>query len=340
MKKITNLKAIVLLFISGFLLIIGGCKKDDDTANQMPVVTSVQVNPSSVTSGTQVTVIVSATDADKDELTYTYNASGGSISGSGSSVSWTTPSNDGVYTINVVVSDGIDEASGSGQVVVEASVNNNPIINSVQVNPGSVSQGGNVTITVDASDADGDQLTYQYQVTGGAINGSGSSVSWIAPSQSGAFSVTVTVADGKGGQAVANGSLTVEQLVTKITGTASFPAGSSGDLSNAKVSIYTSYDNWNINNPLQYVAASGSGSNVSFTITDMPAGIYYLDVWKDNDNSADWSVGDYIGWYGDGGLGAPSLTEISISEGETKSLSISMLTIYVAQSSSSLKVVK
>ncbi|MFK5855278.1 MAG: PKD domain-containing protein [Bacteroidota bacterium] len=340
MKKNTYLKTVLLVTIASFLLIVGGCKKDSDTPNQLPVVTSVQVTPSSVTSGTAVSVNVSASDADEDELTYIYNVSGGSISGSGSSVSWTTPSDDGVYTVNVIVSDGIGEGTGSGQVIVEAPENSNPVVNSVLVNPGTVEQGGSVTITVNASDSDGDQLTYQYQVTGGAISGSGSTVSWTAPSQSGAFSVTVTVTDGNGGQATSSGSVTVNQAVTQITGTASFPAGSSGDLGNAKVSIYTSYENWNINNPLQYVAATGTGSNVTFSITNMPAGIYYLDVWKDNDNSASWSAGDYVGWFGDGGLGGPSLTEISIVDGETKIVSISMMTILGSRSSSNLKVVR
>ncbi len=159
------------------------------------------------------------------------------------------------------------------------------------------------------------------------MSGNGSSVSWIAPSQAGAFSVTVTVSDGNGGQVTGSGALTVNQLVTQITGTASFPAGSSGDLQNAKVSIYTSYDNWNNNNPLMFVAATGSGSNVSFAISDIPPGLYYLDVWKDNDNSTSWSSGDYVGWYGAGGLGAPTLSEISLTEGETKNVEISMQTI-------------
>jgi len=135
------------------------------------------------------------------------------------------------------------------------------------------------------------------------------------------------VTDGHGGQAIGNAAITVNALTTQINGTASFPAGTSGDLANAKVSIYTSYDNWNQNNPLQFVAATGNGSNISFTISDMPAGVYYLDVWKDVDNSGGWSYGDYVGWYGNGGLGSPSLTEISILEGETKNLSISMMII-------------
>lgn len=114
---------------------------------------------------------------------------------------------------------------------------------------------------------------------------------------------------------------------TKITGTASFPAGTSGDLSNAKVSLYTSYDNWLNNQPIRFVTVSGAGASVTFEILDVLPGNYYLDIWKDIDNSATWSFGDYVGWYGSGGLGSPSLTEFQIAEGQTFTANVNMYII-------------
>ena len=194
--------------------------------------------------------------------------------------------------------------------------NNAPSILSVVVNPTSVNANGTVSVSVTATDSDGDQLSYGYTVTGGAISGAGPSVSWTAPSAPGAHSVTVTVSDGKGGQVTANGSLTVLAPVTQITGTAKFPAGVSGDLSNAKVSIYTTIDNWVNYSPIKFGSVSGSGANVSFTLTNVNPGNYYFDVWKDNDNNGVWSTGDYVGWYGSGGIGAPALTEFQIANGQ------------------------
>lgn len=205
--------------------------------------------------------------------------------------------------------------------------NSNPVVSAVTVAPSSVNANGIASITVVASDPDGDALTYSYSVTGGAITGSGASVSWTAPSAAGAHSVTVTVSDGNGGTATGNGALTVQAAVTQVTGTAKFPAGTSGDLSNAKVSLYTSWDNWNANQPIKFGAVSGSGATVSFTVTGVNPGNYYLDVWKDIDNSGTWSVGDYIGWYGSGGLGAPALTEFQISDGQTVNISVDMYII-------------
>jgi hypothetical protein len=49
------------------------------------------------------------------------------------------------------------------------------------VSPSSVVAGASAGVTVSASDADGDNLAYAYAPNGGAIQGSGSSVTWPAP---------------------------------------------------------------------------------------------------------------------------------------------------------------
>jgi uncharacterized protein (DUF2141 family) len=115
-----------------------------------------------------------------------------------------------------------------------------------------------------------------------------------------------------------------EDKNTIIKGTAYFPAGTSGDLSNAKVSIYTSYDNWVFNQPIKFTSVAGGGASVEFEMKDVLPGNYYLDVWKDIDNSATWTVSDFVGWYGSGGLGSPDLTEFQITDGQTLDFDIPM----------------
>ncbi|MBW7847964.1 MAG: hypothetical protein H3C41_07775 [Bacteroidales bacterium] len=214
-----------------------------------------------------------------------------------------------------------------GLISCKKDSNKNPVITSVTVNPASVNANGTVSVAVVASDPDNDQLSYSYTVTGGAINGTGPNITWTAPSTAGAHTINVTVSDGKGGTATGNGALTVLPAVTQITGTAQFPAGVSGDLANSKVSIYTSYDNWNANQPIKFAAVTGTGASVSFSLTNVNPGNYYLDVWKDNDNNAFWSSGDFIGWYGSGGLGSPILTEFQIAEGQTVNLNVQMFIV-------------
>lgn len=118
-----------------------------------------------------------------------------------------------------------------------------------------------------------------------------------------------------------------ETKTTNINGTAFFPAGVSGDLSNVKVSIYTTLDNWNFNQPIKFASAVGSGANVTFSMTDVLPGNYYLDVWKDIDNTATWTSGDFVGWYGSGGLGSPALTEFQITQGQTMTFDVQMYII-------------
>jgi hypothetical protein len=66
------------------------------------------------------------------------------------------------------------------------------------------------SVHVDARDPDGDRLTYRYEVTGGIIVGDGPSVVWsLKDAHDGEFSVKVTVADNKGGEATASIRLTV-----------------------------------------------------------------------------------------------------------------------------------
>lgn len=203
--------------------------------------------------------------------------------------------------------------------------NTSPVVTSVVVNPAAVDPGQTTTVSVTASDADSDPLSYAYVVNGGAVNGTGPMVQWIAPSVSGAYSVSVTVTDGEGGSAMGNAALTVNQVIifTGVSGTASFMAGTAGDLSNAKVSLYTSLDNWNNNSPIKFGAVTGSGASVTFRLSANP-GNYYLDIWKDNDNNGFWSAGDFVGWYGSGGLGSPALTEIQLQEAQNFTSTITM----------------
>ncbi|PLW96777.1 MAG: hypothetical protein C0591_08065 [Marinilabiliales bacterium] len=205
--------------------------------------------------------------------------------------------------------------------------NKAPTISSVLVNPSTVNANGVATVSVTANDPDGDALTYAYNVSGGAIVGNGASATWTAAAMEGAYSVTVTVTDGNGGQASSNASLTVLAPVTQVTGTASFLAGTSGDLSNAKVSLYSTYEDWNTNQPIKFGAVTGAGASVSFTLSNVNPGNYYLDIWKDIDNSGTWSSGDYVGWYGSGGLGSPTLTQLQVAQGQTFNCTVQMYII-------------
>jgi len=89
--------------------------------------------------------------------------------------------------------------------------NNDPTVEEVLVNPQTVATNAAATVTVTASDPDGDALIYSYAVDGGSVSGNGATADWIAPNNPGEYSISVSVNDGNGGTATGFGYLTVIQ---------------------------------------------------------------------------------------------------------------------------------
>jgi hypothetical protein len=78
--------------------------------------------------------------------------------------------------------------------------NNVPTISDITASPTEVKPGGSSTITVNAFDADGDPLTYDYEATGGTIAGEDDIVTWNAPdtpyAEGTTYIITVIANDG------------------------------------------------------------------------------------------------------------------------------------------------
>ncbi len=93
--------------------------------------------------------------------------------------------------------------------------NRPPVINSLKANPASVQTGGSSTVTVRASDPDGDRLSYTWRANGGTITPSPRnrpSITWTAPRRPGTYTITVTVRDNRGGLARRSVRITVTAL--------------------------------------------------------------------------------------------------------------------------------
>lgn len=87
--------------------------------------------------------------------------------------------------------------------------NNEPVINSITIDPVFVRVGTTTTVTVDATDSDGDNLTYSWSVALGDIIGSGRQVRYTAAFCCvGVNTINVVVKDSKG--ASTRGSINVE----------------------------------------------------------------------------------------------------------------------------------
>jgi len=173
------------------------------SSNNHPVISKLSAEKDSVAPSDSSKVACIASDPDGDSLTYTWSATGGTFSGTGSVVTWTAPRTPGTYAITVNVTDGkAGEATMQLTIdVQEAPTNHPPVIESLAAKPSPVVQGQTTTIKCAASDPDGDELNYLWSVERGNISGEGATVTWTAPQACGSYVIKVTVTDDRGGEA-------------------------------------------------------------------------------------------------------------------------------------------
>ena len=91
-------------------------------------------------------------------------------------------------------------------LLLASSCNGNwkPIIGGVTYEPDYwTAPSGSIRLTCNASDKDGDPLSYQWSATGGSIIGTGAVVNWTAPQQVGMYDISVVVSDPQGASATA-----------------------------------------------------------------------------------------------------------------------------------------
>ncbi|WP_455392074.1 S8 family serine peptidase [[Eubacterium] cellulosolvens] len=171
--------------------------KDYQVVNHPPVIKTITADPKYVEPNGQATITTLASDPDGDALTYEYTVTGGVIEGEGSEVTWTAPAKVGKYEITAVVSDG-EFTSDPGTVTVtveEEPGNDPPEFNEITVDPTVVEPGGSSSITVEASDPDGDEIFYKYNITAGKIVGAGPKVVWVAPETPGDYKIEIIISD-------------------------------------------------------------------------------------------------------------------------------------------------
>jgi hypothetical protein len=188
MWKSKGIKIALVGLVILTMLLAGGC------FNKPPTITSLTPGATSVARGESCTVSCVASDPDTDDtLTYAWSATGGSVSGSGDTITWIAPTTEGSYTVTATVSDGEETASDSCNITV---VNTPPTIASLTPSATELPPEGSCTVSCTASDADGDTLTYNWSATGGTITGTGNSVSWEAPATEDTYTISVEVSDG------------------------------------------------------------------------------------------------------------------------------------------------
>jgi hypothetical protein len=168
-------------------------------ANHRPAIASLEA-PERVLPSGSCQIACNASDRDHDELSYNWSASGGNISGTGAAVNWTAPDSVGSYNVTVTVTDGRG-GEDTDQITITVRANNPPTITSLIADAEWTLPSGTLQVTCDASDPDGDELSYEWTADGGSVSATGGVVNWTAPQEVDIYHVTVVVTDGHGSSA-------------------------------------------------------------------------------------------------------------------------------------------
>ncbi|SNT38923.1 Outer membrane protein OmpA [Granulicella rosea] len=158
------------------------------------------------------TLHAQASDPDGDLLTYQWSASAGRVDGNGASAHWdASGAAPGVYTVNVLVSDGRGGmADCSTNVHVDAAPNHPPMLACV-ADRVSIKAGDPLRITATASDPDQDPIVLAWETSGGRVVGSGLAIGIdTAGLPTGSITIHGRAFDGRGGAAECSVSIEVE----------------------------------------------------------------------------------------------------------------------------------
>jgi hypothetical protein len=178
-------------------------------ANQAPVLDAI--GNQTVTEGNPLTFTATASDADVPPDTLTYSLSGsvpaGAVIDANTGVFTWIPSEaqgPGVYTFDVVVSDGSASDTETIQVTVSEGANQAPVLDAIGNQ--TVTEGNLLSFTATASDADVPPETLTYSLSGsvpaGAVIDANTGVFTWTPSEAqgpGTYTFDVVVSDGQGG---------------------------------------------------------------------------------------------------------------------------------------------
>ena len=165
-------------------------------SNFPPRIKSLSAEASEIIVGDSINIFCTAEDKNKDVLTYSWSTSGGTITGTFSSVKFTAPDNPGNIKVVCTVNDGKGGiTSDTITINIVEKINNSPQINYLKAVPRKIDINSSTEITCSAFDTDGDNLAYVWSSSAGSFSGSDSIVTWNSPSVPGNYAVYCAVND-------------------------------------------------------------------------------------------------------------------------------------------------
>ncbi|HEX8704671.1 MAG TPA: kelch repeat-containing protein [Myxococcaceae bacterium] len=188
--------------------------------NEAPLIESVIVSSTTVQLGSSITLNATVRDPNAgDTVTVAWTATAGAFATpSATSTTWTAPSSTGIHTLTLTATDSqglivalsltvnVVSSASFGSATHTIAFNSWPVVSKASATRSRLDAGQSTAVTANASDANGDTLSYQWTstCTGTWTNATSSAASFVPSSiPSGACNncrLTVTVQDGRGGQ--------------------------------------------------------------------------------------------------------------------------------------------
>ncbi len=196
-----RLKAFAALCLTAAaLILVAGCAP----SNSAPTIVSLVSHDDVLAPLDSCLIECIAEDKEGDALEYAWSTDGGTVTGYEGTVAWTAPTKEGIYHITCQVTDGVERQEGGAParetVTVVVKDNHYPTIDGMGADRDWVRPGEECAVRCQASDIDGDVLTYTWSADAGTISGEGGDVTWTAPDVEGDFTIRVVVTDGYGGE--------------------------------------------------------------------------------------------------------------------------------------------
>ncbi len=190
------MRRVAILWIVLFGIIGCGDESPNVGDNSPPVVDHLII-PEEVKPGDSVELQVVAHDGDGDVLTYVWDVEKGKLDlETGQTVKWTVPSDTKVATVTVTVNDGVNKPVIEIKRVPIRLENSAPVIQKIIVSE-RVHAVSSVELQAVVEDADGDTLTYGWDVDKGLLDSEEiSTPTWTVPIEMGVVNVRLTVHDG------------------------------------------------------------------------------------------------------------------------------------------------
>ncbi|MGE0442906.1 MAG: CSLREA domain-containing protein, partial [Gemmatimonadales bacterium] len=177
-----------------------------------PPPVGITVTPASATVGAAGTVDLTAAVTNATNTAVTWSATGGSVSGTGATVTWTAPPNGGTYTVTATSAADATKSASAALTVTPVSVTITPTA-------ATLFRGEPAAFSAAVTGTGNGQNTVTWTVSCGTSAASASGIDYTAPSNPG--TCTVTAASTVDPAATANATVTVraDWLVTSTADT-------------------------------------------------------------------------------------------------------------------------